>query len=96
MMIPIPRGGIYHNASGIENALATAGIDDIAITAKPGQKLVPLPEGASYLGFIFAGGVAPADVEASLREAHSRLDFEIFPALEVIRSRSPDILLNQE
>jgi biotin carboxylase len=86
MMIPIPRAGIHHNASGIENALATEGIVDIVITAKQGQQLVPLPEGASYLGFIFAGGSAPAAVEASLRAAHARLDFEIFPTLDVIRS----------
>ncbi len=86
MMIPIPRAGIYHSASGIDNALATKGINDVVITAKPGQKLVPLPEGASYLGFIFAGGASPATVEASLREAHTRLDFEIFPTLDVIRS----------
>jgi biotin carboxylase len=86
MMIPIPRAGIYHKASGIENALATNGINDVVITAKTGQKLVPLPEGASYLGFIFAGGASPAAVEASLRHAHTRLDFEIFPTLDVIRS----------
>jgi hypothetical protein len=86
MMIPIPRAGIYHNARGMENALATEGIADVVITAKQGQQLVPLPEGASYLGFIFAGGSAPAAVEASLRAAHTRLDFEIFPTLDVIRS----------
>ena len=34
----------------------TTGIEDVIITAKQGQKLVPLPEGNSYLGFIFARG----------------------------------------
>ena len=33
-----------------------ARIDDVRITAKTDQLLVPLPEGASYLGFIFARG----------------------------------------
>ena len=54
------------------------------ITAKTGQKLVPLPEGASYPGFIFASGDNPAAVETSLRTAHSRLKFEIFASLDVI------------
>jgi biotin carboxylase len=86
MMIPIPRAGVYHNVSGLEDALATKGIDDVVITAKQGQKLVPLPEGASYLGFIFASGPGPAAVETSLRDAHTRLDFEIFSTLDVIHS----------
>jgi hypothetical protein len=62
------------------------------ITAKPGQKLLPLPEGASYTGFIFAGGDDPAEVESSLREAHSRLTFEIFASLDVIPISMPDML----
>ena len=49
------------------------------------QPIVPLPEGASYLGFIFACGDDPAMVETALREAHSRLRFEIRPQLSVIR-----------
>ena len=43
------------------------GIEDVIITAKQGQKLVPLPEGASYLGFIFARGESPDAVEQALR-----------------------------
>jgi hypothetical protein len=42
--------------------------------------LVPLPEGSSYLGFIFARGASPARVEAALREAHRRVELEIEPA----------------
>ena len=54
MMIPIPQRGIFRRADGVDEARAVAGIDDIRITAKPDQLLIPLPEGASYLGFIFA------------------------------------------
>ena len=39
--------------------------------------LVPLPEGDSYLGFIFARGETPDEVEAALRAAHACLRFEI-------------------
>jgi hypothetical protein len=84
MMIPVPRAGVYESVTGIEEALGIPGIDDVVITAKTGQKLLPLPEGASYTGFIFAGGEDAASVEQSLRTAHSRLQFEIFATLDVI------------
>ncbi len=82
MMIPIPKAGIFHSAAGVEDAMRVCGIEDVIITAKAGQKLVPLPEGASYLGFIFARGTAPAAVEKALRGAHGKLRFEIATALE--------------
>ena len=84
MMIPIPGAGVYESVSGVESALGTAGIDDVVITVKQGQKLVPLPEGASYAGFLFASGADPAAVEDALREAHSRLKFQIFPSLDIL------------
>ncbi|HTM47400.1 MAG TPA: ATP-grasp domain-containing protein [Bryobacteraceae bacterium] len=85
MMIPIDRGGIYEGVEGVDGALRTAGVEEIEITAKIGQKLEPLPEGASYLGFIFARGETPADVERSLREGHRGLKFQIAAALPVMR-----------
>jgi len=77
MMIPIPRRGIYRGVDGADAARAVAGIDDLQITAKPDQVLVPLPEGKSYLGFIFARGPQPEAVVASLRAAHACLRFVI-------------------
>jgi biotin carboxylase len=82
MMISIPKGGIYDSVEGIEEAQATRGIEEVIITAKPGQHLVPLPEGASYLGFIFARGDTAENVESALRQAHARLSFEIRTVLE--------------
>src|SRR5476649_2451293 len=70
MMIPIPRRGVFRHAAGLDEAARVAGIDEIHITAKPDQLLVPLPEGASYLGFIFARADCAADVEQALRDAH--------------------------
>jgi biotin carboxylase len=84
MMIPIPREGIFVTTEGLEHARAVPGIEDVVITAKEGQKLVPLPEGASYLGFIFAGGDSPNDVERALRASHEYLHFEIAAALPVV------------
>jgi ATP-grasp domain/L-amino acid ligase C-terminal domain 2/ATP-grasp N-terminal domain len=88
MMIPIPKDGVYRSVEGLEEA--SAGVDEIIVTATPGQRLIPLPEGSSYLGFIFARGSSPQAVEASLRLAHARLRFDIATALETFApSRSP-------
>jgi biotin carboxylase len=84
MMIPIPRRGIYRGVDGIDLARAVNGVDDVRITAKADQVLVPLPEGASYLGFIFARAATPAAVERALRDAHARLTFAIDPELRVL------------
>jgi D-alanine-D-alanine ligase-like ATP-grasp enzyme len=77
MMIPIPTAGVFRRAMGVDDAMSVPGVCEIRITAKPDQRLVPLPEGASYLGFIFARAERPADVERALREAHARLSFVI-------------------
>jgi hypothetical protein len=87
MMIPIPEEGIFHHAEGVEDALATPGVEDVSITAKPDYQLVPLPEGSSYLGFIFARGESPEFVEQALRAAHAKLRFVISPALPVLETR---------
>jgi biotin carboxylase len=81
MMIPVPKSGVYHGVSGVEEASAVPGITDVAITAKYGQRLLMLPEGSSYLGFLFARGETPEEVERALRNAHSRLRFEIMAEL---------------
>jgi biotin carboxylase len=84
MMIPIPEAGFYQETHGIGEARTVEGIEDIVITAKESQKLMPLPEGSSYLGFIFARGESPEFVENALRQAHQKLRFVISPALPVI------------
>jgi carbamoylphosphate synthase large subunit len=77
MMIPIPRRGMLRGVEGIEAAREVEGIDEVHITAKPDQLLVPLPEGASYLGFIFARAPRADGVERAVREAHARLSFKM-------------------
>lgn len=84
MMIPIPREGIYVGVTGLEEAQVEPGIEDVIITAKQGQKLIPLPEGSSYLGFIFARGESADKVERALRSSHARLRFEIATVLPVV------------
>ena len=86
MMIPIPRAGIYEDVAGLDRARSIEGIEDVVISAERGQKLEPLPEGSSYLGFIFARGAGAGEVEAALRSAHALLEFKIGTALPVVRS----------
>jgi hypothetical protein len=84
MMIPIPAPGIFRGVDGLDEARRVGGIVDIQITAKLDQRLVPLPEGASYLGFIFARGDRPDVAVAALRAAHDRLRFAIDAELRVL------------
>ncbi|MGQ0735211.1 MAG: ATP-grasp domain-containing protein [Acidobacteriota bacterium] len=83
MMIPIPSAGVFRRASGQAEALAVPGVTELHLTAKPDQQLVPLPEGASYLGFIFARGEDADSVEHALRTAHTRIAFVIDRAVPV-------------
>ena len=83
MMIPIPRGGVYRRVDGLDEARAVPGVEGVRVTAKIDQRLVPLPEGASYLGFIFARGSTPEAAEAAVRSAHARLRFTIDPLIEL-------------
>ena len=84
MMIPIPVGGIYRRVHGVEEARKVAAVSEVRITAKADQPLVPLPEGSSYLGFIFAKGATTAIVEEALRQAHACLTFDIDRRLPVL------------
>ena len=84
MMIPIPSAGILKGIHGVEEAQKVPLITGIEITAKLNYPLVPLPEGASYLGFIFARGETPALVEEAIRTAHKLLKFEIRREIPVL------------
>ncbi|MEK6255757.1 MAG: ATP-grasp domain-containing protein [Chloroflexota bacterium] len=84
MMIPIPKAGILRGVAGVADAKAVLGVSKVEITASLNHSLVPLPEGNSYLGFIFASGIKPEEVEESLREANSRLRFEIVEEIKLV------------
>ncbi len=77
MMLPIPRAGVLREVRGAEEARAVDGVEGLEITAHPGGRVVPLPEGDRYLGFLFARGGTPGEVEAALRRAHAKLAFAI-------------------
>jgi len=75
MMIPVPGAGVLREVRGVDAARSVTLVEEVAITAHPGQELVPWPEGARYPGFIFARGASPEAVETALRAAHRRLQF---------------------
>lgn len=77
MMIPVPGAGVLREVRGGDAARSVPLVEEVVITAHPGQELVPWPEGARYPGFIFARGGTPDAVEAALRAAHQRLQFMI-------------------
>jgi biotin carboxylase len=77
MMVPIPSGGLFAGVRGVDEARRVPLVEDVTISARPGEVLVPLPEGSSYLGFIFARGETPEVVEAALRAAHRQLTFDV-------------------
>ncbi len=83
MMLPIPRRGVLHAVGGVEAARAVPGVEDVVVTAPLGREVVPLPEGDAYLGFLFAKGETPAEVEAALREGHRRLQLDVRAPLPV-------------
>jgi len=79
MMLPIPAAGRLVAVHGQDEARAVPGITALEISIHPGGTVVPLPEGDRYLGFLFARGPSPADVEHALRAAHAHLEVEITP-----------------
>ena len=85
-MIPIPGRGFFRGVSGVDAARAVTHIEDVVVTAKPGQLLLPLPEGSSYLGFIFARADRGANVDRALRTSHECLEFSISQGLRMVQS----------
>lgn len=83
MMIPVPRSGIFEAVNGLEVAKRVTNVTEIEITARVKDYVKAWPEGASYLGFIFARAAEPAEVESALRKAHANLVFQFSERLPV-------------
>jgi hypothetical protein len=83
MMIPVPSSGILESVQGEQAARETPGITGLLITARLHDYIEAWPEGASYLGFLFAAAETPGKVEQALRAAHAKLRFRMTPRLPV-------------
>jgi biotin carboxylase len=83
LMIPIKQAGSLRRIEGITRARAVPFIEDILVSIRDGYELVPLPEGSSYLGFMFACAPTPEEVETALRAAHAELEIVVAPLMKV-------------
>jgi len=83
MMIPVPRSGILEGVTGEEAARSTTGITELIVTARLHDYIAAWPEGSSYLGFLFAKGNGPREVERAIRAAHQKLAFTITSRMPV-------------
>ena len=83
MMIPVPSSGILESVQGEATARETPGITELLMTARLHDFIEAWPEGASYLGFLFASAETPREVEQALKAAHAKLCFTITPRLPV-------------
>ena len=83
LMIPTPGAGTLRRVEGVMAASRIPGVHEVSITVREGYELAPLPEGGTYLGFVFALGEAPASVEASLRLAQGTIRVVVAPSLAV-------------
>ena len=83
MMIPVTNSGILKRVEGLTAALKIPYIEDIEIHIPEGYELVPLPEGASYLGFIFAKAPEYYQVYQALKSAYESLRFITQPVWQL-------------
>lgn len=83
LMIPIPKAGILKRVEGLLQAQRIPFINDVTIDVREGYELTPLPEGNSYLGFIFAEAPTVAEAEQALRDAHDCLNIVIAPLWKI-------------
>jgi biotin carboxylase len=72
-MLPVPRPGVLHAVEGKDAAMAVPGITGLTITIPVGQRVLPLPDGDRYLGFVFAEAGSRHEVEQALTAARDRL-----------------------
>ncbi len=79
LMIPITSSGILKRVEGLTEAMQTPHVKDVEIHINPGYELVPLPEGASFLGFIFAQAPDAERTYTALKTAYSCLRFVTQP-----------------
>lgn len=77
LMIPIPRSGTLVEVAGVERVREIAAVTGVDIAVQPGSKLLAPPEGDRYLGFVFARGSSPEEVEDALKRADDLLEVRL-------------------
>lgn len=77
LMIPIPGAGELIAVENVDAVRGLPGITGVDITVKLGELIAPPPEGARYLGFVFARAETPELVENVLSAAMSTIQVNI-------------------
>jgi biotin carboxylase len=77
LMIPTPESGVLDRVAGEEEVRRIDEITGIDFTIKPGGRVVAPPVGDRYLGFVYARGKTPDQVESALREAKDKLEVQL-------------------
>jgi hypothetical protein len=83
LMIPTPRAGVLRRIEGVLAAQKVSCIEELVISIREGHELVPLPEGASYLGFMYACAPSAQQAEAALRAAYAELNIVVAPLWKI-------------
>jgi biotin carboxylase len=89
LMIPVTSQGILKRVEGLTDALQVPHIKDIEIHIGEGYPLIPLPEGSSYLGFIFAQSPSYEETYHALKSAHQKLNFVTSPSWQIEAMPNP-------
>lgn len=88
LMIPVETSGILKRVEGMTAAMQVEFVKDIEIHIQEGYELVPLPEGSSYLGFIFAQAPTFEQTFDALKKAHQMLNFITQPIWKLTQTIS--------
>ena len=72
-MIPVLREGEFVEMKGMESACTVIGVEGVELTVHPGDRLIPLPEGNRYIGFVYARAKTPAEATAAVTKALSKM-----------------------
>jgi len=86
MMIPVKQAGILRRVEGLSEARKVKHIEKVDIIVREGNELIPLPEGNQYPGYIFAQAETAEQVTNALRDAYSKLNFVMAPAIKLFES----------
>lgn len=79
MMLPIPGEGRLKAVRNIEQARRVPGIQDVIITAAPGDVIIPFPEQNCYIGFLTASADTPEAAAQALATAASEIQLDLEP-----------------
>ena len=79
LMLYAPTKGTLVGIHGLDEAARIAGITGMDVTAHPGRSVAPPPEGADYIGFVFAHDLSRDRVESALIEAANAIQVAVDP-----------------